>query len=535
MRRKPVKLARGRKERFSSILLALAGLWLAILALFCASLSSGFVYDSSEEIGQWGFIHDPGNLPLALGFRLMSLDVLDFNRPVGVLSLMLDSAAGGMDPLGYHLTNILLHGLVASLAFLVLRDVLGRAGNARDHPWRDGMIFLATLLFAVHPLVTEAVCEPCNRKDILAAFFGLAALLLATRHRPEARTGNLLRLFLIPLLCLLAIGSKEVGVAYPFILVLYWFLFRRGEGRRFWAWVLPSSVAVVVVFLIARVALEHHPSVIFTVRPAYLNHDFWGTFVVQPRLLVLYLFNVVWPLYLCADYGPWSVRYLPLGPSLFILAVAAGLLGWWSVKDRRVLFAAGFLAATILPVCNLVPIYHPVADRYLYNPLIAGALLLAIALDSAWISAVFARRLAVIIGLLIVAALLVPVTLERERVWSDDILLWQDTLARNPDSVGARANLPGAYLEEGRLEEAKVESERALNTPGFVSAFAWADYAIVLNRLGDRPGALAAARRAIALQPDIVDADKMVETLQAPRDLSDEFARLAASAPASGK
>jgi tetratricopeptide (TPR) repeat protein len=229
------------------------------------------------------------------------------------------------------------------------------------------------------------------------------------------------------------------------------------------------------------------------------------------------------------------VRYLPLGPSLFILAVAAGLLGWWSVKDRRVLFAAGFLAATILPVCNLVPIYHPVADRYLYNPLIAGALLLAIALDSAWISAVFARRLAVIIGLLIVAALLVPVTLERERVWSDDILLWQDTLARNPDSVGARANLPGAYLEEGRLEEAKVESERALNTPGFVSAFAWADYAIVLNRLGDRPGALAAARRAIALQPDIVDADKMVETLQAPRDLSDEFARLAASAPASGK
>jgi hypothetical protein len=531
MSRKSAQPSWRKQGRLSSILLAFIGLGLAVLALYSPSLDSQLVYDSEEEIGQWNFIHDPTNLPVALTFRMMSLDLLDFNRPVAVTSLMLDSAAWGSDPFGYHLTSILLHGLVACLVFLFIRHLLAQGGDGRPRPWRDGMVFLAALLFAVHPILSEAVSEPSNRKDILAALFGLSALLVAARHRPEIRAGTPARLLLIPLLCLLAIGSKEVAVAYPVILALYWFLFRRGEPGRFWACCILGSAGVVVAFLIARFVLEHHPSVIFISQPFYPNRNLLGSFTLQPRILALYLFNLVWPAYLCADYGPYSIRHFPFSLSLIILVVIARLLAWWSARDRRALFASLFIAATLLPVCNLVPIYHAAADRYLYNPFIGLSLLLALALDSPWFAASFDRRMTAALVLSLLIALLIPVTLDREAVWSAEIPLWENTLQRNPGSFAGQVNLPEAYLRAGRLQDAKAASEFALKGPYKNTAFAWFDYALELNRLGDRPAAIAAAREAIRIKPDIIDADKMVLTLQGPRDLCDEFTQFVATLP----
>src|ERR1039458_2818756 len=98
-----------KKRDWLSTLLPLAGLSIVVLSLFACSLNSGFVYDSIAEIRDWDFIHDPANLPTSLSFRIMGMDVLDFNRPVAVTSLMFDSLVWGKNPFGYHLTSILLH------------------------------------------------------------------------------------------------------------------------------------------------------------------------------------------------------------------------------------------------------------------------------------------------------------------------------------------------------------------------------------------------------------------------------------------
>jgi hypothetical protein len=511
----------------------LAALVLIVLTVFWPSLHSQFVYDSGGEIATWDYIHDPGNLLTPLTFRLMSLDVLDFNRPVAVTSLMFDSLLWDREPFGYHLTNILLHAATACLVFIWIRHLLFSRRSARPDRgsfWKDGAAFLATLLFIVHPVVTEAVCEPSNRKDLLAALFGMAALLLAMRHRPGIGPGDPLRMFLCPLLCLLAIGSKEVGVAYPAILAVYWFLFRRGEPGKFWAWIILSAAALDVVFLAARFALAHNPSEVFIIMPKQLGGSMAETFLIQPRIYALYLVNFVWPAWLCADYGPYNVRHLPLYLALILLALVAGLLGWWSMKDRRVLFAAGFIVATFLPVCNLVPIYHPAADRYLYNPFIGVVLLVAIALDNDWLAASFVRRASAFVVVLIVVGLLLPVTLDRERVWSSEVALWQDTIERNPQSFPAWINLPEALLDAGRLQEAEAQTKAAFKTPYANNPWIWVAYALELNRLGDHLGAEKAARRAMALKPDIGDGDKMVRTLQSQRKLTAEFTPIAAAA-----
>jgi hypothetical protein len=536
MSRKSARSSRPSRSASGLTLAALGALAVVVLTAFWPTLHSEFVYDSQGEIVLWDWLHDPRNILTAVSFKLMSLDVLDFNRPVAVASLMFDSLIWGRDPFGYHLTSILLHMATTWAVFLFLRHILIQTGPERDPDRRTLVAFLGALLFALHPLVTEAVCEPSNRKDLLATLFSLTALLLAARHRPGWGRGDPARVLLCPFLCLLAVGSKELGAALPVMLLAYWFLFRRKEPAGFWLAIIAGSGVVTVLFLIARFALAHHPSEIFLNEPVYPGGTLANTvFLVQPRIFALYLVNVFWPLYLCADYNAYMVRFLPVSLSLVLLALAAAAMAWWSVKDRRAFFASVFIVATLLPVANLVPIYHAAADRFLYAPLVGIAIFVALALDGEWLAGRPRRHEIATAGLLILLGLLVPVTLQREHAWSSELALWQDTLKRNPTSFNAQVNLPDVLLGAGRTREAKAISEVTLRTEAATWPWAWADYAIELERLGDHAGAERAARYAIHLKPDMTDSDKMARTLQAPRGLTQEFDEIAArlsSAPA---
>jgi tetratricopeptide (TPR) repeat protein len=270
------------------------------------------------------------------------------------------------------------------------------------------------------------------------------------------------------------------------------------------------------------------PSEVFVHPPVYPGGTLINTVLsVQPRIFALYLVNLFCPLWLCADYSSYSVRDLPLGLSWpLILLVAAGFV-WMAMKDRRAALAVALIVAALLPVANLVPLFRAAADRFLYVPLIGAGLLVALALDARWIQQTRRRRLAT--GALVaILALLFPVTLQRERAWSSALDLWQDTLARNPQSVTAWVGLPEALQEANRWPEAKAASEKAIRTPAASWPWIWFDYAVELEKLGDHAGAERAARRAIALKPDIVDGPKMERTLQQSPEMMQAFAPIAA-------
>jgi hypothetical protein len=528
------KSARPSPAKGAGLALILPALGALILAFFWPTLHSQFSYDSQAEILNWDWLHDPHNLLTAVSFRIMGLDVVDFNRPVAVAWLMFVSLFSGRDPFGYYLASILLHIAVACLAFLLLRHLLGLARPQGDPARHDAPAFLATLIFALHPVVTEAVCEPANCKDGLALLFGLAAILLAVRHRPgPPGPGDAARMLLCPFLCLLSIGSKELGLAFPVLLFVYWLLFRRDESRRYWLVVILAGTLVDVAFLIARFTLEHHPSEVFLHAPTYPAGALAPTFfLVQPRIFALYLVNLLCPLWLCADYNGYSIGFYPLWLAWPLVLLVAAALIWIARKDRRACFSVAFIVLTLLPVSNLVPIFRAAADRFLYAPLIGLALLAALALDSAWLARHHPWRHAAVAAVIVLLALSFPITLQREQAWSSAVSLWQDTLARNPTSFPAWVNLPDAYLEAGRLEEAKTQSEKALQTPYKIWPWVWFDYAIELEKLGDHAGAERAARRAIELKPDITDTPKMVRTLQESAGLMHDFEQITARLPA---
>ena len=497
------------------------------LAVFSATLSADFVYDARLQILTDPFLHDPGNWLNVLTFRVLGMDVLDFNRPVHLASLMLDAAVWGTNPFGYHLTSILLHAANVVLVWLVIRDVLGR-GTARGRPVDPLTPVVAALFFAVHPVVAEAVCEPTFREDLLAAAFTLGAVVLAARHTAAAGD-DLRRAACCAGLCLLAVASKESGIAAPFVLAAYGGLaFRRGAASRFWTIAAGGGLALVAAFLAARFLLEPSPSRIFESRPEYPGGTLLETLKIEPRILVLYAQIVAWPVNLCADYGGYSIRYLPLGASLAILAVLGIAAGLAVRRDSRVVFGLALMLLPLLPVSNLVPIYRAAADRYLYLPLAGVACILACLLDSAWVRAHEQRRHAATMLTLVAVAALACGCVVRQRVWSSQLALWSDTFARNPGSFNGANGLSAALRDAGRGDEAVEMARRAVSLSGGTRGDAWMTLALALDAAGRIPEADDAAIKALELDSRLADPEARVAALAMERDEAEAVKRILA-------
>src|SRR5689334_19161606 len=123
----PVDAIQPREDSRRTAIVAIA-LFLFAVAVYARSFSAEFVYDARAQILTDTFIHQPRHFVDVLSLRVMHEDVLDNNRPVHLLVLMIDSLLWGKKPFGYHLTSILLHGGCTALIFLLAMDLLRRSG-----------------------------------------------------------------------------------------------------------------------------------------------------------------------------------------------------------------------------------------------------------------------------------------------------------------------------------------------------------------------------------------------------------------------
>jgi hypothetical protein len=509
--------------------------WMVAVALLLAAITLGlyvpilggqFVYDDTVQIESDEYVHDLSHLKDVVTLRVLGQDVLDNNRPLVLLSYMLDSAAWHRNPWGYHLTNNLLHAGSVVMLFWFLWRLLGSLPSPAGP--RAGWMALAgaavgALVFALHPAHSEAVCGITFREDLLAAFFIIAALLLATFIGPRSVGWNVL-LGAAAVFCLfLAVAGKESGAAGPPILFLYWFLFRRPKrqsqapaadrpSQRFWLAVIAAAFVVVGAFLAARFLMEPKNSVVFYEKPNYLGGSLGATLRIQPILWFYYVTTVFWPAELCADYSQAMMQWLDLTMALVGLAVVAGatvLLGW---RNRLIWLATGVFWLGLLPVSNLVPIFNPLADRYMVLPMV-GVSLAAAAM--VWQMRALRARWLCGACVLAVGAMIAwsAVTLQRERVWHDSLALWSDTAQK--DSYAARpANGLGlAYFDAGDFPRAVQWWQRAVKlAPRWADS--WANLAMGLDALGRPAEADRALREAVRLDPHYGDIDSLLRAMR---------------------
>jgi protein O-mannosyl-transferase len=444
-----------------------------ILALvaFSNSLGNQFVWDDHYSVEHNEAIRDPGNIP---GFFMSSWAAeagqerarsknAGYWRPVAQVSYTVDYALSGLMPGWFHGVSVILHVIVSMLVLLLGWRLFPGPGSERVG------VIAAAALFAVHPVHSEAVCVITYRTDILAALFFMAGLLSWTGLKKERTPGSELsgKLVWAPLFYFLGVGSKEMAVTLPAVILLYEVVVRQTRLVEWRKYILLAPVILVGLgyMVLRKMLLQPSPYTFFTADTPWYHVLFtmFEVFSLYVRMLL-----VPWPL---TPFYDWSI--LPPRESLFAPPVIAGLVllaGWfgiilWSWKrHREIAFLLLFYLVILLPVSQLVPIVVAAADRFLYlamaGPLMAGSVVLCRAFRNRGQSAL----LVFVAGLLLVFSSL---SIVRNTDWRSDRSILEASVRDWPGSFNAWYGLAqieeqeGNYLRAAELYEKLHRPEEA--------------------------------------------------------------------------
>ncbi len=392
---------------------------------------------------------------------LQNPDIGDFwafaarsNRPLLALSLVVNFKLGGVDPFGYHLINVILHGLCALLVYLLVK------GMPRGGPVLG---LLVALGFLSHPLQTESVSYTISRGEVMASLFYCASI-VSLRHAliGEGVGRRLAWGALAALFAWLGVASKEVAVTIPVAGFLYDTAFvsrgARMASRKNWRLHLSvCSSWLMTAWLLLTREYEGAGADLQGVGPGrYL--------ATQSGVIFHYLRLVAWPTGLCLDYDwPWagSLFEPAVVGRLLVLGAILGLGFWLLGKMPEVGFGILWFFLLLAPTRSVLPIVDPIFEHRVYLALVGPLLSFLVAgralLARAGRGAVAGAAAAWLAVLLVWAAL----TVARNRLWSDPLLLWQDTVAKAPAKGRPHLQLGKAYVEKCMVEEASREFELA--------------------------------------------------------------------------
>ena len=377
----------------------------AVFAVYVNSLHNGFInYDDVRLI-----IINPVVTGF-MGFRKVFTSAYWYHsldsglyRPVTILLLMFEYRLAGPDGFIYHLNNVVLHALCSVLVYLILRRVLsGRAP------------LFAALIFAVHPVHVESVAWIAGRAEVLAAFFALTALWVATSDdRGALRTALAAAAYGLGLL------SKESAAVMPGLLAAWIIAFEarpvgyasllKKLAARLWPYIAVFAlyVAARLLFLNGSFGPSGTVSYFFGVGP-------FKTALTMLVALMHYIRLAFLPFDLRADYTiplPDSILDARVVAAAFLIAGSASIM-WVYRKSGPVVFAAASFFLALLPVSNIFPTEVVITERAAYLPLLGVCILFGMALT-------FVRPKASLAAAACVVLLLSAGTVRRNTFWAD--------------------------------------------------------------------------------------------------------------------
>ncbi len=457
--------------------------------VYTNSLHNPFIWDDFAYIVNNLHIRHIGNVPRLFKQSLYHQDMVGrFYRPILSTSFALDYRFWGLEPFGYHLTNLFLHLANAVLIFYLLQFILGS---------QVLFSFLAALFFVIHPVHTEAVTYIGGRADPLAAFFCLISLISFIRYinsvRPSRRfyyVGSILS-FIFGLL------TKETAAILPFTLFLYEASFRKAKFK-------VKEIYKYIPFLIVLLSYGLIRQIILSgVKEAYLATKFFPLSVrllIIPLAIASYFKMLVFPLGLHMERMEYMVdppaslfEARVFVPFIFLILFFAFV--WQGRRNLAIIFfGAAWFLLNLLPVLNIVPINAFVAEHWLYMPSIGFFLVVSYALNSS-LSFKYIRPFMAIV-LIGIFATLCLLTIKQNRIWREPIAFYRYTLKYAPQSSRLHVNLAGLYMRLKSYEEAAKEYEEVLKVDPF-NIYAHLNYGVLYEALGKEDEAMRMYEKAI--------------------------------------
>lgn len=381
-------------------------------------------------------------------------------HPLTWLSLILDHDLYGLNPGGYHLTNLLLHIANTLLLFLTFKRMTGAH-------WRSAFV---AALFALHPLNVESVAWVAERKNVLSTFFWMLTLWTYARY---AERPSLNRYLLVLLPFALGLMAKPMLVTLPFVLILldYWPLGRLQLNSLSTIWGERAGVRGVLwekVPLLALSAISIYLSSLSVQRLGVVVSTEsvpMGLRIANALVsYVCYIGKMIWPHNLAVYYPPPVVvpMWQAAGAALFLVFVSVLAI---RASRQRPYLAVGWLwyVGTLVPVIGLVRagLWPAMADRFAYVPFIGLFVIITWGVADLVTKWRYQRlMLATITG-----AVLLPLaicTWLQAGHWKNSIALFEHTLGATGDNYLAHYNMGGALGERGNLEESMSHYSKAL-------------------------------------------------------------------------
>ncbi|OGW74590.1 MAG: hypothetical protein A2Z72_03650 [Omnitrophica bacterium RBG_13_46_9] len=460
------------------------------LTVYFNSFYNGFVWDDRHLILENPLVRKPDI------FKVFIQDLVNtdfsktlFYRPMQNLSYIADYGISGLDPVGFHLTNTIIHIANSILVFFL---VLALAKNRI-------LSLLTSVLFVSHPVHYAVVTYISGRADSLFTGFFLISFLAFIRYREDSNTGFLLASSAGFILSLL---SKETAAISVFIFVLYDIIFRKAPlslKRTF----LPYLAFIIPLALYGALRLfrigELNPLI-------FPGSDLYEYLITFPEIIARYLTCLAAPfdLYMGKSVSLATTFFSPkvlasAAMVLLIVFLAFRLKG----RNKGVSFFMLYFFITLIPVSNMIiRVNAPLADHWLYMPSIGYFFIISYCLVAVF-NVVFKGRLkrgAFVLGICL-TFIYASVTVRQNAFWRDEVTLFTEILRHRPGDPVARSNLALAYLDKGDTQKALDEARKVMeSSPDYARGHYGAG--IILFKMGDYDEALGHFKSAVEKDAD---------------------------------
>jgi Flp pilus assembly protein TadD len=460
-----------------------------VLVAYAPAFRAGFIWDDDRHVTSNAALGSAQGL----GALWTTLNTTPQFYPMAHTFLWMQHALWGLNPHGYHVVGALLHAASAVLLFSLLRR-LGVPGA-----------WLASAVFALHPVHVESVAWITEQKNTLSGCFYLSSALVFLAwtedgHRGWGRPAAASALFLAALL------SKTVTATLPIALgIVLWWKHGRIERREL-AWLAPQLAIGAILGSITR----HLEMTQVGASGADWALTLAQRTVLSGRIVWFYLGKLIWPAELVFIYPRWSPDASTIAAWAATTAAVALGVAAWALRGRLgrgPAAAFAFFVVTLAPALGFFDVYPMryswVADHFQYLASIGPIVLLcsaaALALDRLASTHPWLRRVApALVGVLLAA--LAGRTFARCHVYIDEETLWRDTVEHNDSAWIAHNNLGIFLAQRGRSEEAAAQFERTLALrPEHSGALANLGY--VQELMGRNDEAVATLIRAATARP----------------------------------
>jgi protein O-mannosyl-transferase len=471
-------------QAFTSPLVLGALLVLAVFPVYLPAFSAGWFWDDFPMLLGNPMMHAPDGLR-RIWFSTEPYDWF----PLTYSSLWLEWRAWGANAAGFHAVNIALHALGVVLLWRALAAL--RVPGA----------WWAALLFAVHPLNVSSVAWITELKNTLSGVFSFAAALawlrwdarVEEKRRAGANAG--FPWAALALFVLAGLGKSSVVMLPPVLLLCAWW--RRGKITRSDALRIAPFFVVSLALGLAGIWFQNHRAI----GERVIGMGGAGTRIANAaHALWFYAGKTVAPLDLNIIYPQWpeSGAWMPMASLVCVAAVLlVGLLKRAPAWQRAALFAAAVFTLMLFPVLGFFRMYYlrysPVADHWAYLALPA---LLALFAAQPWRRELVCGAAALACGAL---------TFQQAALFQNQVKLWEDVLAKNPQAWVAHLQLAAAASAQGDDARSFAHYDAAL---ALDPSLAEAHFGIGVNlmRAARTTDAIAHFERAVALKPRYVEA-----------------------------